>query len=348
LREALAEIIQRPDEMTEFLSLYWKDKRQPLAACVKKGLADAFGRFNAYSLAKYNQMDKAVKLRDVLFLTHPKPDGQKGQPELWKKLVDKTLESPDTWEVALSSGVDKCATFTRLLKDGKLGGLATLRNLRNMVESGVDEDLIRERLKAGCERALPFRFITAAKVVPQLEDAIESAMFAAAKDLEKLFGSTGLLIDVSGSMVCGLHGEYGTRNDYTNRIDVATGLAILVREKCEKVKIATFSTRVVELPIRRGFALRDAITNSQEHRDTFLKGALELLRSSSWQNLDRIIVITDEQSQDGCATAWTPNSYIVNVASYVQGVGYEKGWTHINGWSERVLDYIQFLEETKG
>jgi hypothetical protein len=35
----LARIIQRPDEMTEFLSLYWLNRRQPLSAQVKKGLA---------------------------------------------------------------------------------------------------------------------------------------------------------------------------------------------------------------------------------------------------------------------------------------------------------------------
>jgi hypothetical protein len=46
--ETLASVIQRPDELSEFVSIYWKDKRQPLSAQVKKGLAKAFTKFNAY------------------------------------------------------------------------------------------------------------------------------------------------------------------------------------------------------------------------------------------------------------------------------------------------------------
>lgn len=51
--DLLEEIIQRPDELTEFLAIYWKDKKQPLSAQVKKGLARAFTKFNRYQLSKY-------------------------------------------------------------------------------------------------------------------------------------------------------------------------------------------------------------------------------------------------------------------------------------------------------
>jgi len=56
----LPDIIQRADEITEFLAIYWKDKRQPLSAQVKQGLAAAFHKFDEYQLAKYNR-DGAVK-----------------------------------------------------------------------------------------------------------------------------------------------------------------------------------------------------------------------------------------------------------------------------------------------
>jgi hypothetical protein len=49
-------------------------------------------------------------------------------------------------------------------------------------------------------RALPFRFVTAARHAPKLEDALEKAMLKGIAGLEKLSGSTGLVIDVSGSM----------------------------------------------------------------------------------------------------------------------------------------------------
>ena len=100
--ETLEHVIQRADELGEFVALYWKEKKQPLSAGVKRGLARAFTKFDAYQLAKYDR-ESVVKLRDVLFLCHAKPKDD-AQAAFWKKLVENTLEPPDTWEVALSAG----------------------------------------------------------------------------------------------------------------------------------------------------------------------------------------------------------------------------------------------------
>lgn len=336
--ETLEHVIQRADELGEFVALYWKEQKQPLSAGVKRGLARAFPKFDAYQLAKYDR-ESVVKLRDVLFLCHAKPKDE-AQATLWKKLVENTLESPDTWEVALSVGKDKRENFERLLREGKLGGLAVLRNLRLMLASGVDPKLIRERLDKGAARALPFRFLTAARYAPKLEDALEQAMLKGIAGLEKLAGSTGLVVDVSGSMNCGL-----SKKGETTRMDAAAGLAILLREKAEDFAIATFSDACIELPPRRGFALRDVIAGSQAHSGTYLKRALTELRDKpAWRALDRLIVITDEQSHDGILPGWTPRAYVVNVAPYQHGISYGNGWTHIDGWSERVIDYIAAVE----
>jgi hypothetical protein len=73
---------------------------------------------------------------------------------------------------------------------------------------------------------------------------------------------------------------------------------------------------------------------------------LENLREKrAWRELSRIIVITDEQSHDGILPAWTPRAYVVNVAPYKHGVSYGNGWTHVDGWSERIVDYIAAVEE---
>jgi hypothetical protein len=106
--ETLEHIIQRADELGEFVAMYWQPRKQPLSAGVKRGLAKAFTKFDAYQLAKYNR-DGVVKLRDVLFLSHAKPINAE-QATLWKRLVENTLEPPDTWEVALSAGKDKRET----------------------------------------------------------------------------------------------------------------------------------------------------------------------------------------------------------------------------------------------
>src|ERR1051326_4862929 len=154
--ETLLRVIQRADELSEFVALYWSEGKQPLSAQVKKGLAAAFTKFDEYALAKYNRATP-VKLRDVLFLTHAKPVDA-AQAELWKRLVSGELATPDTWEVALSSGADKREVWERLLRENKLGGLALLRNLRNMQEAKVDEGLVRAALgRMRTERVLPFR-----------------------------------------------------------------------------------------------------------------------------------------------------------------------------------------------
>jgi 60 kDa SS-A/Ro ribonucleoprotein len=337
--ETLERVIQRADELGEFVALYWKMRKEPLSAGVKRGLAKAFTKFDAYQLAKYNR-DSVVRLRDVLFLCHAKPKNAE-QAETWKKLVENTLESPDTWEVALSAGKDKRETWERLLREGKVGGMAVLRNVRLMLAAGVPPKLIAERLEKGVARALPFRFVTAARYAPKLEEAIENAMLKGIAGFESLPGVMGLVVDVSGSMNYRL-----AKKGETTRMDAAAGLAILLREKAEEFCIATFSDACVAIPPRRGFALRDAIVKSQAHSGTYLKRALSTLQAwKEWSDADRVIVITDEQSHDGILPSWTKQAYVINVAPYKNGISYGNGWTHIDGWSERVLDYIAAVEK---
>jgi hypothetical protein len=332
--ETLERVIQRADELTEFLAIYWANGRQPLSAQVKKGLATAFGKFDAYALAKYNRPGP-VKLRDVMFLSHAKPRDQ-AQAAVWKQLAEGKLAPPDTWEVALSAGANKREAFERLLRENKLGALALLRNLRNMKESGVDENLMMNALgglKSG--RVLPFRFIAAARYAPQWESELENAMYRSVDDTPKLAGKTVLVVDVSGSMTAPL----SSRSEM-QRTDAAYGLAILLREIAEELNVYSFSDRCVRVPSRRGFALRDAIDSSQPHGSTYLGRALESIRDT----YDRLIVITDEQVHDSIPSP-KGKAYMINVASYKNGVGYG-AWTHIDGWSESVISYIRDLENT--
>jgi TROVE domain-containing protein len=330
--ETLMQVIQRADELSEFVALYWSEGKQPLSAQVKKGLAAAFTKFDEYALAKYNRATP-VKLRDVLFLSHAKPvDG--AQAELWKRLVAGELATPDTWEVALSGGADKRQAWERLLSENKLGALALLRNLRNMAEAKVSEQAVRDGLaRMKTERVLPFRFIAAARYAPQWEAELEQAMFKSLEGAAKLRGKTVLLVDVSGSMDAPL-----SRRSEMRRNDAAYGLAVLLREIAEEVSVYSFSDNLVRVPARRGFALRDAVNASQPHSSTQLGKALAGID----EKYDRLIVITDEQSHDPVPNP-KARGYMLNVASYQNGVGYG-AWTHIDGWSDSVIEYIRAAE----
>lgn len=337
--ETLARVIQRADELCEFLSLYSQGregvkKLNKLSNQVRKGLALAFGKFDAYALAKYNQAN-AIKLRDVLFLCHAKPKDEP-QAALWKNLIAGKLESPDTWEVELSASNDKKASWTRLLSENKLGPLALLRNLRNLKEAEVEESLIIVALeKMKVERVLPFRFISASKFAPNLEPQLETAMFKCLANHERMDGKTVLLVDVSGSMDAVISAKSDLK-----RSDAACALAMLAREICENVAVFAFSEQIMEIPARRGFALRDAIANSMPHTGTHLGAAVAFINEKVKH--DRLIVITDEQSADRIPLP-VAKAYCINVANNQNGVAYGK-WNHIDGWSEAVMDYIRACE----
>jgi hypothetical protein len=329
----LRDVIQRPDELAEFLAIYWKDKRQPLSAQVKKGLARAFLKFNEYQLAKYDR-DGKVKLRDALFLSHAKPRTEE-QAALFKKVVDRQLAIPDTWEVALSGGADKKETFERLMAEEKLGALAFIRNLRNMKEAGVQKATVAAYAgKVNIERVLPFRFIAAARACPGWEDMIEPMMLRCLEGYPKLPGKTAIVVDNSGSMC----GRVAQRSDLS-RGDAACALAILVREVCADCVVIGFGSEAAVIPSRRGFALAQAIQMGPGG-GTDTGSAVHL---AGREGYDRIIVITDEQSHTGVDAPRRGIGYFINVANMRNGIGYGP-WVHIDGWSEAVLDYIRESE----
>lgn len=337
--DTLSKVIQRADEISEFLTIYWRGGKTPIAKQVKKGLAKAFTKFDAYQLAKYDR-EKAVRLRDVLFMVHAKPKDE-AQAALWKKLVDGTLSPPDTWEVALSGGADKRETFERLLREGNLGYLALLRNLRNMADAGVDPGLVRDAILArkGAHRVLPFRYVAAARACPQMEPVLDQALSEAISGSPVLAGRTAVLVDVSGSM----GNRLSSRSDLT-RMDAAAALASLLNGD---LRVFTFSNHVVEVPPRRGMAGVDAILKSQSHGGTALAEAVGAINRQVPH--DRLIVITDEQS-----TSYRPvpdpvasKAYMVNVASNKNGVGYGK-WTHVDGFSEGIIRWILESERDAG
>lgn len=349
--DLIAKVIQRPDEMSELLSLYWKEGKKPLTKQLKKGLAKAFKKFNEYSLAKFDKPG-TISLRDVMFLSHPCPDSPE-QEALFKRVANQELVTPDTWETQLSAGADKAETFVRLIGEQKLGPQAMLKNLRNMVNAGVGPDAIRQGLKnVKTDRVLPFEFITAARYAKQFEPELEQLMFKCLSGEQKLRGNTTLLIDASGSMKESL----SAKSELT-RYDAAAGLAMLLREECENVRVFKFNTKysatmnmsfshphhhfnIEEVAPRRGFALRDALGTPD--------GGTYLGEAVNWcnQNVsrqDRLIVLTDEQSSDRVGGP-KGKGYLLNISTYDKTVGTHSGWTRVSGWSEQIVEYVKQLE----
>ena len=366
--DQVAKIVTRVDDMSELIALYHNDKgnKHMLPHPIQKGLAKAFPKFDEYQFAKYRGNKKAIKLKDVIRLAHPKPENE-AQSKLWKKILEDTLATPDTWEVALSASKDKKAEWTRLLTEktdkgfSKLGATALLMNLRNMDNANVDTSLVKKAImNMSTKNILPFQFVTAARYAPNYTDVLEKKFLESMQNVEKLKGSTIILMDVSGSMAATLSNK-GT----TTRVDVAAGLGAIAREVAEDPIIYTFNEDIELIPSHyRGFALVDKVREGFGGTAVIRcanKAINNFKKSHDGKNPDRIIVITDEQTNSDLSgydfyssnkvvklnnLPKSSHGYMVNVGSYEQGINYAPGagWTTISGWSDSLIKYISASE----
>lgn len=352
----IADVCNRPDQMTELLALYWKEGKKPIPAQLKKGLGYAFKRFDEYQLAKYNRPG-IIKLRDILRLIHPKPM-HRDQEKLWHRLMNDELKTPDTWETNLSAGADKKETFSRLLSERKMGSLAVLRNVRNMYDAGVDKQSVKYALLSNSRKLLPFQFIAAARACPQWEDIIDESLQKMSFEQfpDNANQKTVIFVDVSYSMQDKL-----SKKGITTRMDAATGLSIILREATQDPEFYSFSNELRLVPSRHGMALGEALVKSQSNSSTNLLGALTQYVHANMgkEQPYRVIVITDEQISPNTSGAYFRTQanrldviskfpgafkYIINVGTYENGIKNGGSWHVINGFSENVIDYIREYE----
>ena len=348
LENLLPKIITRADDISEFLLMYFtdadfKEKKQPIAKFIQRGLQRAFKKFDEYSLAKYKGVGNKMSLRDVMLLTRPKPSNEE-QSALWKRLLENKLTTPDTWEVELSKSKDKRSSWERLLLEEKLGGLAMLRNIRNMKEAGTDTlKIVAGINKINSGMLLPINFITSAVINPEFSKQLEDKFFTCFNQDKKLKGKTCVLLDVSGSM----DDKISSKSQNTRR-DVAGALGIILNEICEYVWLVAFDTNLHQLPNARGFSLISEL--NKYSGGTNLYSAIAYFKD---KDFDRVIVITDEQATDSRTSVPIFDNkkqyYIINVASYQKGLDFRKDEAQkivrINGWSDKVVDYIVEYEK---
>jgi len=352
--DLLPKIITRADMITDFLAIYWKEGKRPLANQAKRGLAAAFHNFDEYQFAKYDR-DAEIKLRDVMFLCHPKATDEQEQ-ELFNKIAERNLAVPDTWEVALSAGADKKETWTRLINTHKIGGMAMLRNISNMMKADVDRKVITEGIKnLRGAMLLPLDYLKAARMCPQFEREIEDKMLDSYKSLPKLPGKTLFIVDVSGSM-----GSVTSSGTSFTRLDQACAMAMLAANQCEDYELVTTAGddwaskgahEWIQYP-KKGFGLAQQIYDTKRNigeGGIFTRQVLEWSKKKfAGEVFDRIIIFSDSQDCDRVDKTPHPfgiNNYICDVSAHQHGVNYRGCWTaEISGWSEHFITYIAALE----
>ena len=212
-----AQVVRRPDDVLETLGYYLAAYGRPVPNSLKKGLGAALGTFNEYQLAKYRRDHSTFKLVDAVNLVRPR-----ATPAL-TKLVKGELAPAATWETKLTQAgeaesADEAATaksraWAELVRTRKLGYLALLRNLRNILTHApevvtelcaqlTDERAIR------LARVFPFQYVSALEVLEQgnltgaaqVLAALNGAVDVALANVPKFEGRTLVALDTSGSM----------------------------------------------------------------------------------------------------------------------------------------------------
>ena len=262
-------IIQRADEITELLSYYALSNARTnvkqlnkLSKQLQKGLAAAFNKFDEYQFAKYNRQSN-ITLKDALFIVHPKAKDA-AQQALFSKIAGDTLQTPYTWETELSAlgqqlydnaELKQLAVKTKweeLVNSNKLGYMATLRNLRNILNANVSNDalnkvcayLANDKAVANSKQ-LPFRFLAAYRELTQVTDgrtgkvldALEKAVMQSAAAIEGFDVNTSVVIaaDMSGSMQTPVSAK-----STIQRYEVGLILAMLLQSRCANVITGIF------------------------------------------------------------------------------------------------------------
>ena len=386
-------VVQRADEITELLAYYAianerteVKKLNKLSKQLQKGLAAAFNKFDEYQFAKYNR-DAAVKLKDALFLVHPKAKDE-AQQALFNKIVKDELQVAYTWETELSAlGQQKYDTaelkkaavkakWEELIFSNKVGYMATMRNLRNILEAEVS----REALEKVCayianekavanSKQLPFRFLAAYRELKELNngrvgnvlDALEQAVLYSAANIAGYDDSTKVVIaaDVSGSMQKAISAKSKVQN-----YDIGLMLAMLLKNRCANAITGMFGDtwKVINVPNRNllanvlEFHRREGEVGYSTNGHLVIK---DLLQRN--QVVDKVMVFTDCQlwntynGGESMDTVWkrykkmAPNAklYLFDLAGY--------GNTPLNvqrddvylvaGWSDKIFNVLNAIEE---
>lgn len=386
-------VIQRADEITEILAYYqfanerkYNKKLNKLSKQLQKGVAQAFNKFDEYQFAKYNRKTE-VTLKDALFLAHPKAkDAQ--QQNLFNKIVNDNLEVPYTWEVELSKlgqtqfdqGNSREAAFKakweELIDSGRLGYMALMRNLRNILDAKVSKTHLKkvaEKLSdpnaVKRSKQLPLRFLAAYKELALIQNtkksflmkALEKAVAISVENINGFDLDTRVLIaaDVSGSMYTPI-----SQKSKISCYDVGLLLSMLMANKSENVITGIFGNtwKTVDVPkdnmlantqhLRKIAGQVGYSTNAHKVIDDMIRNRTQL---------DKVMFFTDLQLWDskngGSSLDKSWQIYKRDIAPQAKlylfdlvGYGHAPLNTKDNdiyliaGWSNKIFDVLNAIE----
>jgi|688.fasta_scaffold34219_15 60 kDa SS-A/Ro ribonucleoprotein len=232
----------RPDDMSEMVACFTALNGKSITNAMKKGFASTLEKLDTYSLLKYKS-----SILDIFNLVHPNQKNSKATVVYEGKAVP-TFEaivkgynvSADTWEVAQSEAGQivvnavkegklseekakevlteaKAENWKGLLTENKLGILAAVRNIRNILTNNPDQitveklcSLLSDEVAIRNGKVMPYQLDLANEVlIAEFNDSNSRKVSQALLDgyqkaipnlAELLTGNNLVMIDMSGSM----------------------------------------------------------------------------------------------------------------------------------------------------
>lgn len=377
-KDAVAYLIQRADELSLIYSYaldVFKDKQKvPLA--LKKGVAQAFNKFDAYQFAKYNRRSNAIAFRDLMRIVHPVPaDPEHGV--IFSGLMTDTLPSANTWEVALTVNGQLPPEQRRSKKDlwteliqrtgqGELGYMGLLRNLRNFKEAEIEDqtwEIVAARIEdpVAVQKAkqLPFAYINAhdTAVLHDLPKRVRTAITAAAEqavqNVPRLGQRVWIILDCSGSMTMG---DPNVTNTPMKVGAIFASSLLKASRDAFDFKFTMFSDHAQHVnlaPQDSIFTLYETIMNKVYGGGTNLQAALNLKPTLGFEP-DAVVVISDMEvdqlESKNISKMFTPDCVKValNLSSGESTpCGERDGWIQLAGWSDRVFQFVDFTRSSE-
>ena len=364
VRKVVKAVSLRGDDVTEIMSCYLSIFGKPIPNALKKGISDAMQGFDEYTLAKYKGEGKNVKMRDLLCLCRPTPKTSE-QSEMWKRCLNGELETPYTWETELSAKGNNAETWEQLIDSGKVGFMALLRNLRNILTanpSNVNKvlDYIQNPEAVRKSKQLPFRFLSAYKELENIGgsrvfDALENAIEASIENMPKLEGTTVIAVDTSGSM-----GRPISEKSKVRCYEIAMLLGLIANKICDNAIFYTFDTQLKKYAVSHRTAILETVTKTCSGGGTYMELPFcQMIHDNI--KADRVIVLSDNE----CNSSWT--TPVQRVADAYRAKTGNDVWVHaidlmgygtqqfhgkktniVAGWSEKVFDFIKLAEQGEG
>jgi 60 kDa SS-A/Ro ribonucleoprotein len=358
-------IMSRADEPSDVLSYYINTHGKPLPNALKRSVKDALEGFSEYSLTRYQRKGAKVSLADTIKITHP------NLGEIGKKILEGTAKV-DTWETNLSSGKKETKKDAWEASIPKMGYMALLRNLRNMIQEDVDDDLFNGVLakltnvdEVKKSKQFPFRFFSAMKVIEDMDvsngktkraiKAVIEAMEISAKNVN-IEGKTLFLVDSSGSM-----GQTISDKSTVTALDVALLMGVTGCVNSDESDLWTFDTNPTTRDVNQYDTILSQMTKLKKQcrgGATYLGKAISMLKKSGVA-YDNVVVISDYQCYEdnmwggdiNAGTAWkqyktvAPEAklYTIDTVGYNKGTPFQKKSGDVflfAGWSEKILEMI--------